>query len=72
MTNGWRSPKALQEQIDIIKPREVALFHGMVDPVKLGSVEKMAIKKVDAPTGDFRDWEAIGAWALGIAAALKG
>jgi menaquinone-dependent protoporphyrinogen oxidase len=44
----------------------------MVDPVKLGSVEKMAIKKVDAPTGDFRDWEAIGAWALGIAAALKG
>ena len=30
------------------------------------------IKNVKAPTGDFRDWDAISAWAMGIAAAVKG
>jgi len=29
------------------------------------------IKKVKAPPGDFRDWDAITAWATAIAAALK-
>jgi hypothetical protein len=28
------------------------------------------IKGVKAPVGDFRDWEAISAWAVGIANAL--
>jgi len=46
-------------------------FHGKVDPQKLNTLERMAIKKVDAPSGDSRDWEAIDAWAAGIAGELK-
>lgn len=71
LTKGWESPKAIQGLIEKIKPRDVALFHGMLDIEKLGSVEKMAIKKVEAPIGDFRDWQAISEWAAGIATALK-
>jgi hypothetical protein len=29
------------------------------------------IGKVDAPVGDFRDWEAITSWATSITEALK-
>jgi len=71
IASGWLTPKALQPVIDHIKPRDVKLFGGMVDVEKLGSLEKTAIKKVEAPLGDFRDWDDIGAWAAGIAEALK-
>jgi menaquinone-dependent protoporphyrinogen oxidase len=71
LAKGWRSPKALQPAIDHIKPRDIKLFSGMVDIEKLGSLEKFAIKKVEAPSGDFRDWDDIGAWTAGIADALK-
>ena len=31
----------------------------------------MIVKAVKAPDGDFRDWDAIRAWADGIAAVLR-
>lgn len=71
VAQGWRSPKALQPLFDRIKAREIVLFGGMIDLQKLNSLEKTAIKKVEAPSGDFRDWDAIGAWAAGIAAELE-
>jgi hypothetical protein len=33
--------------------------------------EKLIIEALKAPAGDFRDWEAITAWANDIAAALQ-
>jgi menaquinone-dependent protoporphyrinogen oxidase len=42
-----------------------------VDPEKLSLPEKLILKGVKAPTGDFRDWEAVRAWAQSIAEALK-
>jgi menaquinone-dependent protoporphyrinogen oxidase len=38
---------------------------------KLNFAEKLIIKAVKAPVGDFRDWDMINAWADGIADALK-
>jgi menaquinone-dependent protoporphyrinogen oxidase len=38
---------------------------------KLNLAEKLIVKALKAPAGDFRDWEAITAWAAAIAAALK-
>ena len=38
---------------------------------KLNLAEKLIVKGIKAPTGDFRDWNAITAWAAAIADALK-
>lgn len=46
------------------------LFHGKIDINKLNFGEKLMIRAIGAPTGDFRDWEAIIAWAEGIATVL--
>jgi menaquinone-dependent protoporphyrinogen oxidase len=69
--NGWRLPKALEPVADRIHARDVAVFYGALDPGKLSGLERWMIKNVKAPSGDFRDWEAIGAWAGTIAATLK-
>lgn len=46
-------------------------FAGRVDPKALGWVERTITHMVRAPDGDFRDWEAVRAWADEIAAALR-
>jgi menaquinone-dependent protoporphyrinogen oxidase len=71
LTQGWRLPKALQPIADRIQPRDIALFHGAVFREKLSLIEKWMIKMVNAPAGDFRDWEAIAAWATAIAETVQ-
>jgi menaquinone-dependent protoporphyrinogen oxidase len=71
LTDGWRLPRALQPIADRIQPRDVAVFHGVVDVDKLNFIEKWMLKNVQSPVGDFRDWEAIAAWATAIAAELE-
>jgi menaquinone-dependent protoporphyrinogen oxidase len=72
LLKGWRLPPALQPVVDRIQPRDIAVFGGDLDEDKISFLEKFMIKNVKAPTGDFRDWEAVEAWGKGIAAALKG
>jgi len=71
LLDGWRFPEEQQDIADRIQPRDIAVFHGMLDVRKLNPVEKWMIKNVKSPVGDFRDWEAITAWATAIADALK-
>ena len=71
LTDGWRFPRPLQPIADRIQPRDVAVFHGVVDREKLNLIERWVIKNVNAPLGDFRDWDAITSWATAIADALK-
>ena len=71
LTNGWRLPTAQQTIADRIHPREITVFHGAVKEEKLNFIEKWMLKNVKAPAGDFRDWDAIAAWAASIADALK-
>ena len=71
LTNGWRFPKALQPIADRIQPRDIVVFHGVVNAEKLKRIHKWMIKKVEAPLGDFRDWDAITSWAKAIADVLK-
>jgi menaquinone-dependent protoporphyrinogen oxidase len=68
---GRHIPGKLQPIIDRIGPRDVAVFHGAVDEGKLNFIEKWMLKNVKAPSGDFRDWDAIMSWAAAIAAELK-
>jgi menaquinone-dependent protoporphyrinogen oxidase len=71
LAQGWRFPNALQPIADRIHARDIAVFHGALDPKKANPIEKWVVKNVKAPFGDFRDWAAISAWAAAIADALK-
>ncbi len=71
LTKGWRFPRALQPVADRIQSRDIALFHGALDMNKLSRIEKWMIKKVKAPMGDFREWNAITSWAMTVAEVLR-
>lgn len=71
LLKGWRNPAELQPLVDQIKPRDVAVFHGNLSVEKMNFLEKGIIKNVKAPVGDFRDWDAITAWAAAIAETIK-
>jgi menaquinone-dependent protoporphyrinogen oxidase len=71
LMKGFRFPEAQQPIADRLKPRDIAFFHGDIDMKKLNLAEKLIVKGIKAPTGDFRDWDAITTWATGIAEALK-
>jgi len=71
LVQGWRFPKAQQPIIERIKPRDITVFHGKLDPDTMNFFEKAIIKNVKSAIGDFRDWNAITAWAKDIAKALK-
>jgi menaquinone-dependent protoporphyrinogen oxidase len=72
LVEGQRLPVILQPVVDRIQPRDIAVFHGYIDPDKINFIEKWAIKSlVKKPFGDFRDWNSITAWATSIAKTLK-
>jgi menaquinone-dependent protoporphyrinogen oxidase len=70
LLQGWRFPSSLQSSIDRIQPRDIAVFHGAVNSQKLNFLERWMLKNVNSAVGDFRDWEAITAWAEAIAGKL--
>jgi menaquinone-dependent protoporphyrinogen oxidase len=72
LVEGWRLPAELQPVVDRIRPRDIMVFHGYINPDKLNFIEKWAIKSlVKKPFGDFRDWDSIGNWAAKISSVLK-
>ena len=71
LVQGWRFPGKLQPVADRIGPRDTAVFHGASDVNKLNFIERWMLNRVKAPVGDFRDWEAIAAWATAIADDLR-
>ena len=71
LMKGWRFPGRLQPIIDRIKPRDIAIFHGSIDMKKLSFFEKLIVRAVKAPIGDFRDWNSITSWTKLIAGELK-
>ena len=71
LMQGFRFPQAQQHIADRIGPRDIAFFHGVLDRTKLNLAEKLVVKAIKAPVGDFRDWNSITSWAAAIADALK-
>lgn len=53
-----------------IEPREVRCFVGALDRGGLDLTERALVALTRAPEGDFRDLDAVRAWARGIAGAL--
>ncbi|HEX6497471.1 MAG TPA: flavodoxin domain-containing protein [Micromonosporaceae bacterium] len=70
-------PKPTEEPVDIAEivagthARGHRLFAGCIDRHKLGFGERAVVMSLRAPVGDFRDWQAIDAWAAEIADALS-
>lgn len=63
-------PRQLPDLEAALSPRDHRMFFGALDRSKLGFAERMIVKAVKAPDGDYRDWDAIAAWADEIDAAL--
>lgn len=60
-------PKEMAEFQQTIHPRDQRIFFGSLDHNRLSFPERMVVKAVRAPEGDFRDWQAIEVWATSIA-----
>ena len=72
LLEGWRLPASLQPVAERIRPRDIMVFHGYINPDKMNFIEKWAIKSlVKKPFGDFRNWDAITSWAISIVDTLK-
>jgi menaquinone-dependent protoporphyrinogen oxidase len=64
-------PKGLRPITDRIRPRDIVIFHGAIDLQKLNRLDRWMFRNVSSTVGDFRNWDAIAAWASRIAAALQ-
>ena len=65
-----QQPKEMAEFREAIGPRGQRTFFGALDPNRLSFTERMMVKAVHAPEGDFRNWQSIEAWAESIAREL--
>jgi menaquinone-dependent protoporphyrinogen oxidase len=54
-----------------IGARDHRLFAGRLDRKGLSLLERAAVRAAKLPDGDFRPWDEIRTWAVGIAAALR-
>jgi menaquinone-dependent protoporphyrinogen oxidase len=63
-------PRQLADLTERLSPKDHKVFFGALDREKLSFPERMIVKAVKAPEGDYRDWDAIAAWADEIADAL--
>ncbi len=69
--------KPLGDPADVARLRELThaldhrIFAGKVDPDDLGFAEKAIFTVLRSPTGDFRSWPEVTAWATTIAEALR-
>jgi menaquinone-dependent protoporphyrinogen oxidase len=64
-------PTDVPPLVELIAPRGHRVFSGLIDKGQLNFGEKLIVKAVRAPEGDFRPWEEIRAWAAAIATELK-
>jgi menaquinone-dependent protoporphyrinogen oxidase len=62
--------KYVQPVRALINPRELAFFAGKVEPKTLSFFDRLAVRLVNSPLGDLRDWARIRAWADGLAQPL--
>lgn len=59
-------PGQLIRAIEEIRPRDVALFAGALQPHHLGAGVRVMSRLARIPAGDHRDWQAIERWADAI------
>ncbi len=53
-----------------VQPVDIGLFAGMNEPKTFSLPERLILKVMKAPEGDFRDYEAVVEWTRGVAGKL--
>lgn len=71
LMKGWTFPQTLEPEKEQVGPRGVAFFHGSIDMNKVHFGERMIVKALRAPTGDYRNWGMINDWVQEVVAALQ-
>lgn len=77
-SSGPVGPQELPEAVEaaelrtLVSARGHRTFAGALRGDRLSSFERLMVRAVRAPQGDFRDWDDVDAWAAGIAAQLSG
>jgi menaquinone-dependent protoporphyrinogen oxidase len=64
-------PQELAELRETLHPRGHRIFFGALDQTKLSFAERMVVKAMRAPEGDFRNWSDIEAWAQDISSEVS-
>jgi menaquinone-dependent protoporphyrinogen oxidase len=72
LLEGRVVPEGMKPVVERIKPVDLTVFHGVIQLDKMNIIERQMMKMVKSPEGDYRDWDAITAWANGIADKVKG
>ena len=52
---------------EMAEPQATAVFAGKMDFSRLSFLDRMIVKMVKSPEGDFRTWEVIRVWAASLA-----
>ncbi len=67
---GWTYPEDLRSLVARVRPMDIALFAGKIDPDALNLQDWLINRSMRGVAGDFRAWPRIIAWAARIADAL--
>jgi menaquinone-dependent protoporphyrinogen oxidase len=62
--------ECLHASLAPVKPVGTILFAGKLDPAKLGFIQRKMMEIGNVPSGDFRDWKLIAAWARDLPAKM--
>ncbi|MHB8163640.1 MAG: flavodoxin domain-containing protein [Methanoregula sp.] len=65
------SMEALKKALGPLTPVTSVLFAGNLDPAKINFVMRKFLAMAKIPSGDFRDWDAIAAWARELPVKLQ-
>jgi len=60
----------VSDLVETVHARDHHLFGGKLDKHELGIAERAVAGALRVPTGDFREWDAVAAWATAIARVL--
>lgn len=69
---GRRKAEAAMDQVRLlVQPVETGLFAGRLEPSDLSFTDKAIVTLIRAPSGDYRDWDAVRSWASGLPEKLR-
>jgi menaquinone-dependent protoporphyrinogen oxidase len=64
-------PSLIEKLVSKTRAHELKLFGGKLDRSRLGLAERLPVRMARGRDGDWRDWQAVDAWATSIADELQ-
>ncbi len=68
---GWVYPEELRGLVAVVRPLDIALFAGKIDPDALNLQDWLINRSMRGVSGDFRNFARVEAWATHIADRLE-